>query len=242
MKKSQAKSAPVQQDIPKTLDDSMFYGFNLDEQQKIYRDAMWNEEKRIVFCNARSGTGKTTLAVGVGLMLVEYGLYDGIVYIAAPHGYEKTGFLPGDITQKSEVFFEPLYQAIISCNRIPGALVRTDSMTNQKNGKDIIKPITHTFLRGSNLENKFVIIDESQNYTEYDLRKTLTRLCDSSKAVVIGHTGQIDLPNVRCSGFFDCICHFESKNDSRVAICSLDKNYRSWVSLTADEPWGVDDI
>ena len=235
-----AKKVPAltKEDAPQTLEGHIFYGLKLDEKQSALRDALWDEGKRIVFVNAKSGTGKTLLSVAVGLLLVRYGFYSGILYIAAPHGYEKTGFLPGDLTAKSEVFYEPLYQALIACNENPFSIIATESMTNQKTGSGIVTAITHTFLRGSNLENRFIIIDEAQNQTENDLRKTLTRVCPSSKVAVIGHTGQIDLANPRVSGFERCIKHFGSKDDPRVAICALEKNYRSWVSQVADESWG----
>lgn len=229
--------AMTKEDAPKTLKKHIFYGLNLDEKQEALRDALWDEEKRIVFVNAKSGTGKMLLSVAVGLLLVRYGFYDGVLYIAAPHGYEKTGFLPGDITAKSEVFYEPLYQALISCNEDPFRVVASESMTNQKTGSGIVTAITHTFLRGSNLENKFIIVDEAQNQTENDLRKTLTRVCPNSKVVVIGHTGQIDLANAKASGFEKCMRHFMNKEDPRVSVCALDKNYRSWVSQVADESW-----
>lgn len=235
--KKTVQAAPTREDAPRSLDGHIFYGLKLDEKQAALRNALWDEDKRIVFVNAKSGTGKTLLSVAVGLLLVRYGFYSGILYIAAPHGYEKTGFLPGDLTAKSEVFYEPLYQALIACNENPFSIVAAESMTNQKTGSGIVTAITHTFLRGSNLENKFIIVDEAQNQTEGDLRKTLTRVCPSSKAVVIGHTGQIDLANPRASGFERCMRHFEGKKDGRVAVCELERNYRSWVSRTADEPW-----
>lgn len=72
-------------DIPQSLDVySSFYGMELDEKQKVYRDSIWDPNIDVVFCNARAGTGKTTIAVGVANLLVQYGLYDGIVYIVSP--------------------------------------------------------------------------------------------------------------------------------------------------------------
>lgn len=84
-------------DIPQSLDVySSFYGMELDEKQKVYRDSIWDPNIDVVFCNARAGTGKTTIAVGVANLLVQYGLYDGIVYIVSPTQEEKQGYLPGN--------------------------------------------------------------------------------------------------------------------------------------------------
>ena len=50
---------------PETLENNPFFGLKLDDEQKAFRDAIWNKDKLIVFCNARAGTGKTTIATAV---------------------------------------------------------------------------------------------------------------------------------------------------------------------------------
>ena len=96
--------------------------------------------------------------------------------------------------------------------------------------------MTHTFLRGNTIENKVVIVDEAQNYYTDELQKTLTRLKDSCKIIIIGHTGQIDLyKNRENSGFDKYLAHFSKvKDDPRVKICKLVNNYRGWFSKYAD--------
>lgn len=69
-------------DPPETLKDHIFYGLELDEYQTEFRDAIWDKSKLIVFCNAPSGSGKTFIATATANLMCEYGLYDGIVYIA----------------------------------------------------------------------------------------------------------------------------------------------------------------
>ena len=49
-------------DVPANLSDHPFYGLELDAYQKVFRDAIWDKEKLIVFCNAKAGTGKTLIA------------------------------------------------------------------------------------------------------------------------------------------------------------------------------------
>ena len=71
-------------EAPSTLKDYPFYGLNLDEEQKNFRDAVWDPETIITFCNARAGTGKTTIAVGVAYLLYYYGIVDGITYVVSP--------------------------------------------------------------------------------------------------------------------------------------------------------------
>jgi predicted ribonuclease YlaK len=93
--------------------------------------------------------------------------------------------------------------------------------------------LTHTYLRGTNLKNKVVILDESQNYTVAELKKVLTRCHDSCKVIVIGHTGQIDISGG--SGFARYLMHFE--NEDRAAVCKLSTNHRGWLSTFADQLW-----
>ena len=119
-------------ETPKDLKDHPFYGIVLDDDQKVFRDAIWNPEKLIVFCNARAGTGKTLIATATANLLVQYGLYDGIIYVVSSYGESRQGFLPGDITEKSEVYFEPFYQALIECNINPNTAITNESIVNQK--------------------------------------------------------------------------------------------------------------
>ena len=87
--------------------------------------------------------------------------------------------------------------------------------------------------RGTNLDNAIIIIEECQNYEFSLLKKTLTRIGENTKTIVIGHTGQIDLNNPKHSGFEKYINHF-SKHE-KCAVCELHTNHRSWVSQWADE-------
>lgn len=235
------KSTTVQQKVeaPKDLINHPFYGLMLDDEQKAFRDAIWDDNKRIVFCNARAGAGKTTIAVGTAVMMCEYGLYDDIVYVMHSVG-DAQGFLPGTISEKSSVWFEGLYQALIASNQIPSVVIANESMVNQKNGTAFVTAITDSYLRGSSIgasKKTIMIVDEAQNFDEFSLRKTLTRACTNTKVIVIGHTGQIDLKSKSESGFARCCRHFMSKEDDCVAVCDLTHNYRGFVSNVADEPW-----
>jgi phosphate starvation-inducible protein PhoH len=154
-----------------------------------------------------------------------------VVYIVSPYGEQKQGYLPGDITAKSEVYYEPAYQALAEVDMNPYSDVTNRSLSEKRKPNDgTVKPMTHTYMRGTNLQNKVVIIDEAQNFTVDDLKKVLTRIHDSCKVIVIGHTGQIDIKGN--SGFAKYLKWFEGH--PRCAVCSLTKNYRGWLSTYAD--------
>lgn len=209
-----------------------FYKLTLDAEQRVFVDAIKDPTATIVFCNAAAGTGKTTLAFGAANLLVKdkRNDLDGIVYIVSPYGEQKQGYLPGSYTEKSEVYFEPAYQAMIEVDINPYTDVCNESMTSRKKGEGFIKLLTHTFLRGTNLQNKVVILDEAQNYTVAELKKVLTRCHDTCKVIVIGHTGQVDIRE--SSGFARYLQHF--KDQERCRVCELTTNYRGWLSTYAD--------
>lgn len=220
-------------ELPSVIDECSFYGITLDDDQKRFVNAILNKDNTIIFCNSKAGTGKTTLAMGAANILVKYNEYDGIVYICSAYGEKAQGYLPGSITEKSEVYFEPAYQAMIECNMNPNTCINSDSMVNQKYGDAYVTLLTHTFLRGTNLKHKVIILDECQNYTVADLKKTLTRCSDDCKIICVGHDAQCDLEDKSTTGFKKYIEHF--RGHERCEICELTVNHRGWVSQFADE-------
>lgn len=233
-----AAKKKIQQDYygaaPENLQDHPFYGFVLDEQQRMFAEAILNPENLIVFCNACAGSGKTFVAVATANLLVQHGAYDGIVYVVSPVQEEKSGFLPGDADSKTKVYTAPLYDALYKLGINPETAVNQESIMNLKNGTGYIDCMSHLWLRGCNLENKVVIVEESQNFYQDELKKVLTRIADNSKTIVIGHTGQCDLYHYpERSGFGPYIEHF--RNEPYAQVCSLTKNYRGKVSTHADE-------
>lgn len=226
-------------DPPKDLNDHIFYGMTLDPEQKVFRDMIYDPKKEIVFCEARAGSGKTTIAVATAVLMVKMGVCDDIVYVMHPVG-DAQGFLPGTISEKSAVWFEPLYQALIAANEEPHMVINDDTMENQKNGSGFITALTDTYLRGSNIgagKKTLLIIDEAQNYDEESLRKVLTRACEGTKVIVIGNTVQCDLGKYRRSGFEKCMAHFMALQDERVGKCTLKTCHRSFIADVADQMW-----
>lgn len=227
-KPTQGKAAAA----PDTLKDHLFFGMMLDEEQKAFRDAIWDKDTLIVFCDAKAGSGKTQIAVMTAELLYQYHRYDGIVYITAPVQEGKLGFLPGTVQEKLEIYNEPFYQAAEKAN-MDVQHMTFDNIENRKNGTAYVQCMSHNYLRGCNFENKVVIIDEAQNFYIDELKKVLTRMHDNCKVIVIGHTGQIDLyHHPENSGFGAYIKHFESVEWAK--ICRLTKNYRGKISGHAD--------
>lgn len=227
----------TKEDAPEFITDSPFYNFILDKDQKKFVESIYDKEKLIIACNAKAGTGKTTLSIGVATILVQYGFYDGIVYIASPTMEQKQGYLPGSQEEKNAPYMEPLIEAIYSIGLSPSQVIKSDeNIQAVKNGTAFIEFYTDTYLRGCNFENKVVIIDEAQNFYFDELKKTLTRIHDTCKTIIIGHSLQCDLfKHAERSGFDPYLKAFKEANDDRITICELTVNHRGWVSTFCDD-------
>lgn len=215
------------------LPRNMFYKLTLDDEQVAFVEAIKDPEKMIIFCNSCAGTGKTTLALGTANMLVQDKRtnYKGILYVVAPYGEQRQGFLPGNQEKKSVVYFRPAYKAMLKTDINPNSAVITDSMSSKKAGDAYIELTTLTYMRGDDEEDLVVIVDEAQNFTAPELKMVLTRFHDNCKVIVIGHMEQKDIRGR--SGFDQYIRHFQYER--YCAVCELTTNYRGELSRKADE-------
>lgn len=219
---------------PETLDDHPFFGIIPDVDQKRLIDAVWKREKKVFLVDSIAGSGKTLIATALGVLMVKYGLYDKIVYVTFPGIYEKTqGFLPGDLLEKSEPYFQPLYDALIELGELPDHVCNT-SMKAIENGTAFIECTVSTYMRGINLKKAFVIIDEAENADLQTLTKVISRINDDSLVIVIGNMIQCDMYDKTKSGFSACI-DYMTKNHSDIAQrFSLYTNHRGKISEFAD--------
>lgn len=226
-------------DPPATLDGHIFYGLELTDEQKTFRDAIWDRNIDIVFANAGPGVGKTLVAVSTGMLMYETGVINGIVYMSAAGVYEhKQGLLPGTIEEKSRIFQIPLRQSLIRIGYEPDHVISSDAYTiAQKDGTACIMAQTDSYIRGINIgddDNKvLLIVDEAQNFTVPALRTVLTRVGNGSFAVVIGQSRQCDLRYPQDSGFIPAIELF--RGEPWCKVCTLTASFRSRIAQKADE-------
>jgi phosphate starvation-inducible PhoH-like protein len=159
--------------------------------QKAYIDAIRKHD--IVFAIGPAGTGKTYLAMAMGIAdIMKQGFTRIILTRPAVEAGEKLGFLPGDLAEKVNPYLRPLYDALhdmVDFDRARKMLER---------GTIEVAPLA--FMRGRTLNDSFVILDEAQNTTPEQMKMFLTRLGYGSKAVITGDITQIDLPAGKLSG------------------------------------------
>ena len=237
MKKNNSLRNASYNNPPCTLENEQFYGYELDPEQKVFRDAIWNPEKLVIVCNSKAGTGKNLVALGTANLLYQYGFYNGIVYIISPTQEQRQGFIPGDPDQKNAPYMGPLLDALMALDINPYTAIKNfEDMKAAKSGDAYIDFVSDTYLRGTNYENKVIIIDEAQNFYFDILKKTITRVHDNCKLIIMGHDKQCDLiKKPERSGFVPYINAYKRSNDSRVSICELKTNHRGWISTFADD-------
>jgi phosphate starvation-inducible PhoH-like protein len=164
------------------------------EAQKAYVKNLFSNE--LVFGIGPAGTGKTYLAVAVGVTMMIGGHVDRIVLSRpAVEAGERLGFLPGDMKEKVDPYMQPLYDALNDF--LPAKQV--EKLMGEKRIE--IAPLA--FMRGRTLANAFVVLDEAQNATTMQMKMFLTRLGEGSRMVVTGDRTQVDLPKGTASGLAD---------------------------------------
>ncbi len=164
------------------------------EAQKAYVKNLFQNE--LAFGIGPAGTGKTYLAVAVGVTMLIGGHVDKIVLSRpAVEAGERLGFLPGDMKEKVDPYMQPLYDALNDF--LPAKQV--EKLIAEKRIE--IAPLA--FMRGRTLANAFVVLDEAQNATTMQMKMFLTRLGEGSRMVITGDRSQVDLPKGQTSGLMD---------------------------------------
>ena len=164
------------------------------DAQKAYVRSLFENE--LAFGIGPAGTGKTYLAVAVGVNMFITGQVDKIILSRpAVEAGEKLGYLPGDMKDKVDPYMQPLYDALNDF--LPGKQLAR--MIEEKTVE--IAPLA--FMRGRTLSNAFVVLDEAQNATSMQMKMFLTRLGEGSRMVITGDRTQVDLPRGVASGLAD---------------------------------------
>ncbi len=175
--------------IIKTVQGKMIYAKTFN-QKDYYRKIQDND---LVFGIGPAGTGKTYLAVLIGVALLKKNIVRKII-LTRPvvEAGENLGFLPGDLKEKVDPYLRPLYDALYDVL----GLEQTEKMIE----RGIIEIAPLAYMRGRTLEDAYIILDEAQNTTKQQMKMFLTRLGFNSKMVVTGDETQIDLPKPVKSG------------------------------------------
>jgi phosphate starvation-inducible PhoH-like protein len=164
--------------------------------QRRYLEAI--ERNDLVFGVGPAGTGKTYLAVAMGVSaLIAKKVSRIILTRPAVEAGERLGFLPGTLQEKVDPYLRPLYDALYD-------MLEAEKVERYLERNTIeVAPIA--FMRGRTLNDSFIILDEAQNSTPEQMKMVLTRQGFNSKMVVNGDITQIDLPGGKRSGLLDAV-------------------------------------
>jgi len=197
----------------------------MDKYQIRYYDSLMNTP--VTCCNAKAGSGKTTIAVLAGLELLKSGSVDKIIYLRFPDQMlQSLGAVPGELEEKEIYYMEPFIEACAEFGVIQHELERLKNMEQ-------IVMCTNIALRGANIKNSFFIIDEAQNGSFKDLKLVLTRINETCRTALIGHAGQCDNKRfVKEDAFREYIKHLVKKPFAKETPLKI--NHRSEISDWAD--------
>lgn len=188
--------------FPKVISKIKFKSKN----QKRFYKLIENEQTNIIMAHALAGAGKTYISLQKGLeFLLDRQHHINKLIIINPTvdvgNEDRLGFLPGTLQDKIQVHNE---SAIYILHKIIG-----EKETNKllENGKIEFKVIN--YLRGMNLDNAYVVVDEAQNCSPLQLKTVITRISDTTKLIIQGDLSQCDKyrdngkPAWEKSGFYD---------------------------------------
>lgn len=152
----------------------------------------------LVFAEGPAGTGKTWLAVGHAVQLMEQGAVERLILSRpAVEAGERLGFLPGDMREKVDPYLRPIYDALHDF--MDARMVERGMQTG------LIEVAPLAFMRGRTLTRACILLDEAQNATSMQMKMFLTRLGEGSRMIVNGDPSQTDLPPGQKSGLSEAV-------------------------------------
>ncbi len=167
----------------------------------------------MIFGLGPAGTGKTYLAVAMGVEMYLNGEVERLIFTRpAVEAGESLGFLPGDLKEKVDPYLRPIYDALHD-------MMPLDKVDKKlENGDLEVAPLA--FMRGRTLKNAFVILDEAQNTTPAQMKMFLTRMGEGSRVVVTGDPTQTDLPKHQTSGLTEAMAYLRDVNEIKFIMFS----------------------
>jgi PhoH-like ATPase len=217
-------------------------------EQKIYSSMINDPFYDVVVVDAPAGSGKTLIALSAAMKLVKKNptRFNKIVYMRKTVNAddEEMGFLPGTQEDKLSPYLAPLYsnlEAIINAKFKQNRKFTKEELENKM--IDLIKEYQITslfegFLRGTNIRDAVVIIDEIQNESVASIRTSLTRVTEGCKIIAIGSNKQIDNKyiNKHTSALTYLINRIMLENkDVNIGAIKLTKTVRSRIAEWADD-------
>ncbi|WP_027176216.1 PhoH family protein [Desulfovibrio aminophilus] len=193
--------------------------------QNLALEIMLHPDIDLVSLQSEAGYGKTFLALAAALYLVlerKDNTYRKI-YLVKPVWEigAKMGYLPGDVEEKMLPYVRYIHDLLVKLHEMRPAnriFMTPDAESLRLNPKKFeIQPIA--YIRGMNVENAVVVVDEMQNLSRNETRALLTRMGENVKCICLGDTRQVDNPYLN-----------ESNNGLNWVVKKL-KGYRNYAHM-----------
>lgn len=166
-----------------------------------------------------AGTGKTFTSLYLALeeVLDPSTKFNKIYLVRSVVPTREMGFLPGSEQEKVAVYEAP-YKA--TCRELFSCADAYERLKDQGS----IEFISTSYIRGLNITNAIVVIDECQNLTFHELDSVITRLGKHAKIIISGDYRQTDL----------------SKSSERIGLLNFNKILKqmkevSFIEFTEDD-------
>ncbi|MGD8901499.1 MAG: PhoH family protein [Desulfobacterales bacterium] len=166
--------------------------------QNLALELMVNHDIHILSIQSDAGYGKSFLALAAALYLVLQKKRYEKIFVIKPmiEIGQKLGYLPGKVEEKMEPYTRYISDLMIKLHYLRPAnkvFSVAESYPPQFNPK-YFEVLPLTFIRGMNIENAVVIIDEMQNMSRSECRALLSRMSDGVKCICLGDIHQVDNP------------------------------------------------
>ena len=192
-------------------------------EQKMYLDLLQNDDIPIKLCVGRFGTGKSMFAETWAAHQLQIGKYDKIVFVKnnlEVKGAGKLGILPGDEIDKQYPWLR----------QIEDHLGPQLFETYLNEGK--LEPAHLSTLRGRDLKNCLILVDEAENLLTTNIQLLLGRVGEGSQIIFCADVKQCDYKDSKMSGIPHMIRGLAGI--PQFGMVKLLKSERSVVAATAD--------
>ena len=192
-------------------------------EQKMYLDLLQNKDIPVKLCIGKFGTGKSMLALNYAIHEVQIGRFDKIIFVKnnlEVKGAGKLGTLPGGEIEKMAPWLRQIEDHIG-----PQAF---EEMIN--NGQ--IEPAHLSSIRGRDLKNCIILVDEAENLLASNIQLLLGRVAANTEIIFCADVKQCDYADEKMSGIPKLVERL--KGNKLFGMIKLVKTERSQVATLAD--------
>ena len=192
-------------------------------EQKMYLDLLQNHDVPVKLCTAKFGTGKSYLALSYALNEIQKGRFEKIIFVKnnlEVKGAGTLGTLPGDEVEKMYPWLRQIQDHI--------GIQKFEEYLNT----GIIQPAHLSTLRGRDLKNCIILVDEAENLLATNIQLLIGRVAENSEIIFCADIKQCDYRNEKESGIPKMIDSFAG--NKLFGMVKLLKTERSAIAAMAD--------